>query len=199
MEVARAPDKPAENKATGAAIYGGRLGRPSGRRTRSGRCWRWRNGRGTSRAGQHTFYEHGGWQHDIQNLPHEIRLHRVRPVVVPKLFDFLSEDRRRAHHVAKKAFATPVSQRQKINWHAAGGPKIVYQTITPFEDDSMTTGQIDDGGPAFPNIWEDNPSQGHELTRPFRGVGDAGIVGGPRKVGQGYEGLPSKRVSARRP
>ena len=27
----------------------------------------------------------------------------------------------------------------------------------------MTTKQIDDGGPAFPNIWEDNPSQGMSL------------------------------------
>ena len=27
----------------------------------------------------------------------------------------------------------------------------------------MTTKQIDDGGPAFPNVWEDNPSQGMSL------------------------------------
>ena len=27
----------------------------------------------------------------------------------------------------------------------------------------MTTKQIDDGGPAFPNIWEDNPSPGMSL------------------------------------
>ena len=27
----------------------------------------------------------------------------------------------------------------------------------------MTTKQIDDGGPAFPNVWEDNPSPGMSL------------------------------------
>ena len=38
----------------------------------------------------------------------------------------------------------------------------------------MTTKQIDDGGPAFPNVWEDNPSQGMSL-RDFHA---AHVIGG---------------------
>ena len=30
--------------------------------------------------------------------------------------------------------------------------------------------QIDDGGPAFPNVWEDNPSQGMSLRDYYAGL-----------------------------
>ena len=62
----------------------------------------------------------------------------------------------------------------------------------------MTTKQIDDGGPAFPNVWEDNPSQGMSLRDHFAGLAMQVLSADPESRA-GYEGLPSKRVSARRP
>ena len=34
----------------------------------------------------------------------------------------------------------------------------------------MTAKQIDDGGPAFPNVWEDNPSPGMSLRDWWAGL-----------------------------
>ena len=40
----------------------------------------------------------------------------------------------------------------------------------------MTAKQIDDGGPAFPNVWEDNPSPGMSLRDWWAGLAMQGMM-----------------------
>ena len=40
----------------------------------------------------------------------------------------------------------------------------------------MTTKQIYDGGPAFPNVWEDNPSPGMSLRDWWAGLAMQGMM-----------------------
>ena len=46
----------------------------------------------------------------------------------------------------------------------------------------MTTKQIDDGGPAFPNVWEDNPSQGMSLRDHFAGLAMQALSAHPESL-----------------